>query len=1173
MHHRFLAICFVFSTLLSYTLAMDAFADPDSLVEFPLDEGSGTVAIDVSALGNNGTLINGPVFEANTPDGSPFSVRFDGTDDYIDLGQLDVDGSGLTLAVWFNPDSFPGPSRDPRLISKASGTSGDDHVFMLSTIKSGSATHLRGRVRIGGVTTTLIATSGNLSTGIWQHAALTYDGATLRLYLNGIEVGSTPLAGAVDIDPALSVAIGAQPPGAGARFFDGLIDDVRILQRALSAAEVNLIVNPTGNQPPLVENDEYDGYENTTLFVDVAVGVLANDSDPDFDGLDVVQASNVSNGALNLYSDGSFDYTPNPDFNGIDSFTYRASDGSLNSDPATVTLMVDGINDPPVAIENSYQAAVGSTLVVNTANGVLSNDSDPERDELQADLENNVSNGTLNLNLDGSFDYTPDPGFSGTDSFSYWATDGSLLSDPATVTIQVSTSSNPDLLVELPLDEGSGFVAGDVSGKGNDGMLINGPVFQTDTPDGSPFSVRFDGTDDYIDLGQLDVDGSSLTLAAWFNPDSFPGQARDPRLISKASGTSGDDHVFMLGTIKSGSATYLRGRIRIGGVTTTLIATSGNLSTGVWQHAALTYDGVTLRLYLNGIEVGSTPLAGAVDIDPTLSVAIGAQPPGAGARFFDGLIDDVRILQRALSAAEVNLIVNPTGNQPPLVENDEYDGYENTTLFVDVAGGVLANDSDPDFDGLEVVQASNVSNGMLNLYSDGSFDYTPNPDFNGIDSFTYRASDGSLNSDPATVTLTVDGINDPPVAIENSYQAAVGSTLVVNTANGVLSNDSDPERDELQADLENNVSNGTLNLNLDGSFDYTPDPGFSGTDSFSYWATDGSLLSDPATVTIQVSTSSNPDLLVELPLDEGSGFVAGDVSGKGNDGMLINGPVFQTDTPDGSPFSVRFDGTDDYIDLGQLDVDGSGLTLAAWFNPDSFPGQARDPRLISKASGTSGDDHVFMLGTIKSGSATYLRGRIRIGGVTTTLIATSGNLSTGIWQHAALTYDGATLRLYLNGIEVGSTPLAGAVDIDPALSVAIGAQPPGAGGRFFDGLIDDVRILQRAMSTEELEEFRVEGGNESELIVFDWDRSVTVAQPWFSLGPTSNVFSKRRLDSSHQLCRGHTLFPCGSILSARRSIDAATVLRLAGQPHQGDMRSNCQCLRNTRHSSYLVCSD
>jgi hypothetical protein len=134
-------------SLLLVGSSLEARAQGDLLVQLPLDEGSGTVAGDASGNGNDGTLVGGPVFEASTGDGSPFAVRFDGSDDAIDLGVLDVNGSGLTLSAWLNADSFPGPAKDPRIISKATGTGANDHVFMLSTLKSGGVVRLRGRLR------------------------------------------------------------------------------------------------------------------------------------------------------------------------------------------------------------------------------------------------------------------------------------------------------------------------------------------------------------------------------------------------------------------------------------------------------------------------------------------------------------------------------------------------------------------------------------------------------------------------------------------------------------------------------------------------------------------------------------------------------------------------------------------------------------------------------------------------------------------------------------------------------------------------------------------------------------------------------------------------------------------------------------------------------------------
>ncbi len=441
-------------------------------------------------------------------------------------------------------------------------------------------------------------------------------------------------------------------------------------------------------------------------------------------------------------------------------------------------------------------------------------------------------------------------------------------------------AADSDALLRLSFDEGSGTTASDSSGAGNNGKLVGGPVFRSQTADGSAHALNFDGTDDYVDLGSFDVAGSGLTMAAWFKADSFPGQYQDPRIISKASGTAANDHVFMLGTIKSGSDTVLRARVRVNGATTTLVASSGKLKTGVWQHAAATYDGSTLRLYLNGVEVGRQRLSGKIDVDPNLKVAVGSQP-GGRTRFFDGMLDDVQVLKRAKSPAEI-------------------------------------------------------------------------------------------------LAMTV-----PPA----------------------------PEA---------------------------------------------------------VAFAPMSDSVMHLAFDEGSGASASDSSGAGNNGKLVGGPVFRSQTADGSAYALSFDGTDDYVDLGSFDVAGSGLTMAAWFKADSFPGKYQDPRIISKAAGTAANDHVFMLGTIKSGSDTVLRARVRVNGATTTLVASSGKLRTGVWQHAAATYDGSSLRLYLNGVEVGRQRLSGKIDVDPNLKVAVGSQPGGR-TRFFDGMLDDVQVLKRAISPSELQ--------------------------------------------------------------------------------------------------------
>ena len=213
--------------------------------------------------------------------------------------------------------------------------------------------------------------------------------------------------------------------------------------------------------------------------------------------------------------------------------------------------------------------------------------------------------------------------------------------------------------------------------------------------------------------------------------------------------------------------------------------------------------------------------------------------------------------------------------------------------------------------------------------------------------------------------------------------------------------------------------------------------------------------------------STDGEALVRLALDAGSGDAALN-SGFGTDGRLVGGAAYDSDTADNSAYSVRFDGVNDYIDLGSIDVFGNGLTLAARFKADTFTGDVKDGRLISKATGVATKDHIFMLSTIASDNEVRLRARVRAGGVTKTLVAKNGNLSTGKWYHAAVTHDETTLRLYLDGELVGSTPLIGAVDRAPGVSVAVAGQPAGAGLRYFDGVLDEVGLWQRPLATNEI---------------------------------------------------------------------------------------------------------
>ena len=186
--------------------------------------------------------------------------------------------------------------------------------------------------------------------------------------------------------------------------------------------------------------------------------------------------------------------------------------------------------------------------------------------------------------------------------------------------------------------------------------------------------------------------------------------------------------------------------------------------------------------------------------------------------------------------------------------DDNYTTPQDTMLTVAVPG-VLGNDSDPEGDPLTANLITNVANGTLLLNADGSFTYMPNPGFTGPDSFTYVANDGALDSNVATVTITVQaGPNRPPVAVDDTASTPEETPVTID----VLANDFDPDGDPLTVVAVSVPANGTAVNNGDGTVTYTPNTNFTGTDSFTYTIEDGQGGSSTATVTVEVTPVNDP---------------------------------------------------------------------------------------------------------------------------------------------------------------------------------------------------------------------------------------------------------------------------------------------------------------------------
>ncbi len=206
----------------------------------------------------------------------------------------------------------------------------------------------------------------------------------------------------------------------------------------------------------------------------------------------------------------------------------------------------------------------------------------------------------------------------------------------------------------------------------------------------------------------------------------------------------------------------------------------------------------------------------------------------------DANVDNVRLIA-----------TSPAGppNQLPLAEDDTVTTAEDAAATIDV----LANDSDPDLDVLQVESVTQGSHGAVVINGDGTLTYTPQANYFGSDNFTYTISDGRGGTDTASVSVTITSVNDAPVAVNDSATTTPNQAVAIN----VLGNDFDVDVDALNVDFCTNPANGSV-INLGGGvLQYTPSLDFTGGDQFTYTVSDGHGGTDTATVSIAVQTTSS----------------------------------------------------------------------------------------------------------------------------------------------------------------------------------------------------------------------------------------------------------------------------------------------------------------------------
>lgn len=226
-------------------------------------------------------------------------------------------------------------------------------------------------------------------------------------------------------------------------------------------------------------------------------------------------------------------------------------------------------------------------------------------------------------------------------------------------------------------------------------------------------------------------------------------------------------------------------------------------------------------------------------------------------------------------------------NDPPVAERDFYDVDEDNLLNVP-APGVLSNDTDVDGDALSV---SDTRSGALTLNADGSFSYMPSLNFFGLDPFSYMAYDGFINSAPAEVVITVHPVNDPPIASPQSVETNE------DTPKPITLTGSDVEGDVLSFVIVTWPAHGSLTGSAP-DVTYVPDHNYYGPDEFSFYVSDGQLVSEPVEVTLSVlpvndAPVANPGT-VELAEDTSKEFIltGSDVDGDVITFTVLSGPAF-----------------------------------------------------------------------------------------------------------------------------------------------------------------------------------------------------------------------------------------------------------------------------------------
>jgi hypothetical protein len=677
---------------------------------------AGNVAYDRSGQANNGTLMNGP---ARTVGKIGQALEFDQINDYVDLNKMDVSGSAMTISAWVYRRAVPSTADcwtndDCRIIDKSIGTGEQNIYWMLSTIWDGSKAVLRARLSTSGTTDTLIASSGEVKDGEWTHAVMRYDGATLKIYKDGVEVGSMAKTGPIDTSASVDTFIGAS--AVESLFWWGKIDDVRVYKRALSADEIKRLHK--------IGSTEKFGAPNSTG--SLAQGLVAWWT---MDGADTSLNNSSARTALdragNRYHAKSASAAVSPqgavgkigqalEFDGSSDNMLAAAASLGQTTSRTISAWIYpesfgpnimggilervggeiewgfGLDDTNTTDGLTFFQNCTTPMQVFAANTITLN----KWQHVLVTYTGGCANTSVTFYVDGvaktrsgasgSGSPTSDNGPSfeiSSDSSDQFYFDGRI--DDIRLYNRVLTADEIKRLHKMgaTLKQGvatsngslsSGLVGwwtfdgkdtfsnnktADRSGNNNTGTLTNGPVRSIGK---IGQALEFDGTNDYVHLGNTASLGltGSMSVSAWVYAHTYPG-ASDNMIISK--NINGEpERGWELNATLDNELETMAFKVSSDGNDEITVYGATELTTGRWYHMIGVYNASaqTMNLYLDGaldtdFVTGTVPSSQA---NSPANVHIGSRSDSQ--KFWDGLIDDVRVYNRALTADEIKRLYN-----------------------------------------------------------------------------------------------------------------------------------------------------------------------------------------------------------------------------------------------------------------------------------------------------------------------------------------------------------------------------------------------------------------------------------------------------------------------------------------------------------------------------------